>query len=115
MFVDYEDRLTLMDCLIACRFYRNLYIWDEMATIVELTTGMAVGKEGLVGAAGHVFEIVRKFNIQEGMSLEDESLPKRFFDGPLEEGEVITREDLATMRSESFALRGLDSEGKFKN
>jgi aldehyde:ferredoxin oxidoreductase len=114
LFKDYEDRLTLMDCLIACRFYRDLYMWDEMAQLVELTTGMALGRAGLEVAANHVSDLVRQFNLREGMSLEDESLPSRFFTEPLENGAVITPEDLKTMRSEYFDLRGLDAEGKFK-
>ncbi len=114
LFKDYEDRLTLMDSLIACRFYRDLYMWDEMAEIVELTTGMTLGKAGMEAAADYVFEIVRKFNLQEGMTLQDESLPKRFAKEPLENGDVISSEDLEIMRSEYFELRGLDAEGKIK-
>jgi len=114
LFKDYEDRLTLMDCLISCRFYRDLYMWDEMARIVELTTGMTLGKPGLQTAADHVADIVRKFNLRQGMAIEDESLPPRFFKEPLESGAIITAEDLETMRSEYYELRGLDAEGKFK-
>ena len=114
LFKDYEDRLTLMDCLIACRFYRDLYMWDEMATLVELTTGMALGKSGMEEAADYVAKIVREFNLREGMTLKEESLPDRFSKEPLENGEVITKEDLETMRSEYFELRGLTADGKFK-
>ena len=114
LFKDYEDRLTLMDCLIACRFYRDLYMWEEMATLVELTTGMALGKSGMEAAADHVFEIVRKFNLREGMTLKDESLPLRFSQEPLENGEIISTEDLETMRSEYYALRNLTHDGKIK-
>ena len=114
LFKDYEDRLTLMDCLIACRFYRDLYMWDEMATLVELTTGMALGKSGMEEAADYVAKIVREFNLREGMTLKEESLPDRFSKEPLENGEVITKEDLETMRSEYFELRGLTADGRFK-
>jgi len=53
-------------------------MWDEMATIVELTTGMKLGKAGMEEAADYIFQSVRKFNLQEGMTLDEESLPKRF-------------------------------------
>ena len=114
LFKDYEDRITLMDCLIACRFYRDLYMWDEIEQLVELTTGMALGRAGLEVAASHVAGLVRQFNLREGMSIKDESLPPRFFKEPLENGAIITPEDLKTMRSEYYELSGLDSEGKFK-
>lgn len=114
LFKDYEDRLTLMDCLIACRFYRDLYMWDEMEKLIELTTGMALGKPGLEAAADHVVQIVRQFNLREGMTLKDETLPERFSKEPLENGDVISIEDLETMRSEYFELRGLTSDGKIR-
>jgi aldehyde:ferredoxin oxidoreductase len=30
MLVDYEDRLNIFDTLILCRFYRDLYPWEEL-------------------------------------------------------------------------------------
>jgi aldehyde:ferredoxin oxidoreductase len=65
-------------------------------------------------AADHVFEIVRKFNLQEGMGLKEESLPLRFSKEPLENGDVISIEDLETMRSEYYELRNLTPDGKIK-
>jgi aldehyde:ferredoxin oxidoreductase len=114
LFKDYEDRLTLMDCLIVCRFYRDLYMWDEMAKIVELTTGMQLDQKGMEKAADHVVSIVREFNLREGMTLTEESLPERFSKEPLENGDVITPEELETMRSEYYELRGLDTQGRIK-
>lgn len=114
LFKDFEDRLTLMDCMISCRFYRDLYLWDEMEKIIELTTGMTLGRSDLESAANHVANIVRTFNLREGMTLEDESLPPRFFKEPLENGKVIKQEELEVMRSEYFELRGYDADGKIK-
>ena len=62
------------------------------------------------------FQICRaKFNLREGMAPENESLPKRFFDEPLENGDVIKRKDLNTMKSEYYHLRGWDNDGYFLN
>jgi aldehyde:ferredoxin oxidoreductase len=113
LFKDYEDRLTLMDCLISCRFYRDLYMWDEMARIVELTCGINLDRSSMETAADHVADMVRRFNLCEGMTPGDESLPKRFFDEPLENGDVISREDLDIMKSEYYQLRGWGENGAF--
>jgi aldehyde:ferredoxin oxidoreductase len=113
LFKDYEDRLTLMDCLISCRFYRDLYMWDEMARIVELTCGINLDRSSMETAADHVADMVRRFNLREGMTPGDESLPKRFFDEPLENGDVISREDLDIMKSEYYQLRGWGENGAF--
>ena len=39
MFIDFEDRCTLFDTLILCRFYRDLYPWEELGQIFSMTTG----------------------------------------------------------------------------
>ncbi len=113
LFKDYEDRLTLMDCLIACRFYRDLYMWDEMAQIVEFTTGMALGKSGMEAAADHVANLVRKFNLREGMGPKEETLPQRFHTEPLENGDIITPDELDRLKAEYYKLRGWGEKGGF--
>ena len=113
LFKDYEDRLTLMDCLIACRFYRDLYMWDEMAKIVEFTTGMVLGKTGMEAAADHVANLVRKFNLREGMGPKEETLPQRFHTEPLENGDIITPDELDRLKAEYYKLRGWGEKGGF--
>jgi aldehyde:ferredoxin oxidoreductase len=40
----------------------------------------------------------RRFNLREGITSKDDTLPKRFFDEPLgKEGKTIRREDLQKM------------------
>ncbi|MCG8619215.1 MAG: aldehyde ferredoxin oxidoreductase C-terminal domain-containing protein, partial [Desulfobacterales bacterium] len=112
LYKDYEDRLTLMDCLISCRFYRDLYMWDELGRIVELTTGIPVSRDDLQAAADHVNRLVRIFNLREGMTPADESLPVRFATEPLENGDVISMAELEDMRAEYYELQGLDKEGR---
>ncbi|MCG8563748.1 MAG: aldehyde ferredoxin oxidoreductase family protein, partial [Desulfobacterales bacterium] len=40
LFLDFEDRCTLFDTFILCRFYRDFYPWEELGTLLELTTGL---------------------------------------------------------------------------
>jgi len=39
LFTDWEDRLTLQDGLILCRFFRDLYLWDELGTLIRGSLG----------------------------------------------------------------------------
>jgi aldehyde:ferredoxin oxidoreductase len=110
--VDFEDRLTFMDALIGCRFFRDFYLWDEFSKIVAMTTGVSVSPEDLRKIASDIRNAVRFFNIREGMLPEDETLPRRFFEegvGP--EKKVIRREDFEKMKSDYYRLRGWDSRG----
>jgi aldehyde:ferredoxin oxidoreductase len=63
-----------------------------------------------------VADLVRSFNLREGLIKADDWLPDRFFDEPLPEtGAVITRADLEKMRSDYYRERGWDEEGIPRN
>lgn len=113
LFIDFEDRLNLHDCLIVCRFYRDLYGWDELSRIIRITTGMDLDKQGLMEIASHVQDATRLFNIREGMTRKDDSLPKRFFRESIGSGKaIISQEELEYMKDDYYSLRGWDSQGK---
>lgn len=80
MLVDYEDRLTLMDAMIGCRFYRDLYLWEEFSEIIRITTGMDLDKKGLQRIAADIRDATRFFNLREGITQADDTLPDRFFE-----------------------------------
>ena len=112
VFSDFEERLTLHDVLIVCRFYRDMYLWEEMAEIIRVTTGMDFDKDGLKKVASHVIDLTRRFNLREGITRADDTLPKRFFEEPLgEEGKVLKREDFDKMLADYYRVRGWSEEG----
>jgi len=113
LFLEFEDRFNIHDSLILCRFYRDLYWdWTFLSAIVEMTTGLKLDEAGLRKISSSIQDETRRFNLREGMSPEDDTLPKRFFDEPLgKEGKTIQREDLRRMLQDYYALRGWSSEG----
>jgi aldehyde:ferredoxin oxidoreductase len=112
LFVDFEERLTLFDALILCRFYRDLYPWDELARIIYVLTGIKTAKEDLQAMASRITNVVRHFNVREGLRLEDDQLPGRLYHEFLKTGNTIRPEELAFMRSEYYRLRGWDENGR---
>ena len=112
LFIDFEERLALHDMLIVCRFYRDLYMWDELSEIIEATTGMKMDKPYLKRTASYVIDLTRRFNIREGVTKMDDTLPNRFFDEPLgEEKKVLRREDFNRMLADYYRLRGWSEQG----
>jgi aldehyde:ferredoxin oxidoreductase len=56
--------------------------------------------------------LVRLFNLREGLTKDDDTLPKRFLTEPLKEGPSRGRVvDLDTMLKEYYFVRGWDEEG----
>lgn len=112
MFLDYEDRLIIHDALIMCRFYRDLYQWNELLKMVEMTTGVDLTKEQLRRIASNIQTATRVFNMREGITRADDTLPRRFFEEPIgSKNNVITREDLERLKDDYYMLRGWDKEG----
>ena len=111
LFIDFEDRCTLFDCLILCRFYRDYYPWEEIAKIISLTTGLRQDKDELRRMAARVTDNTRLFNLREGLTAADDRLPDRFYKEALPEGRRITAEELNTMVKDYYLLRGWNEEG----
>ena len=111
IFVDFEDRLNIFDTMIFCRFYRDLYPWDDLREVIEATTGMELGEEDLRKIACNISNATRTFNVREGLTREDDTLPRRFFEEPIEEGKIFKREDFDRLLAEYYELRGWDQQG----
>jgi aldehyde:ferredoxin oxidoreductase len=113
LIIDLEDRITLQDAFILCRFYRDVYPWEEMARIVRLATGMELSRDDMQRIASDIRNAIRMFNFQEGMTGADESLPRRFFEEPIGSQKVVVkREDFEKMKQDYYKLRGWNERGE---
>jgi len=111
LFLDFEDRCTLHDCLIVCRFYRDFYPWDELSRIIALTTGIEMNQSELQRLAARVTDNTRRFNIREGLTAADDRLPERLVKESLEDGRRITADEIETLVRDYYRLRGWNEAG----
>jgi aldehyde:ferredoxin oxidoreductase len=111
LFLDFEDRCTLFDTLILCRFYRDFYPWEGLQKVISLTTGRELDKPELRTIAANVSDTVRRYNIREGLTMEDDKLPKRLLKETLKDGRGITEEQMAALVGDYYRLRGWSAEG----
>ena len=107
LFVDYEDKMTLFDVLILCRFYRDLITWKNLQEIIRATCGILLSKKELKAMASGVINLARGFNEREGMTKKEDKLPRRFFREVLgETRKTIRPEDMELMLEEYYQMRG---------
>lgn len=111
MFLDFEDRCTLFDAFILCRFYRDFYPWEELSKLFFMTTGVEFSTDDLKALASRITDDTRKFNLREGLTVEDDFLPKRLFKEKLENEKGITEDELTQMVQDYYRLRGWDEKG----
>ncbi|MEJ2098430.1 MAG: aldehyde ferredoxin oxidoreductase family protein [Desulfobacterales bacterium] len=112
MLVEWEDRLIIFDTLVLCRFYRDLYQWDRLATMIRGTTGLELSTEEMREIAARISDNTRRFNLREGLTAQDDQLPSRFYSTALPEtGKTITRDQMNHMLADYYHARGWDTQG----
>ena len=113
MFTEWEDRLTIFDTLILCRFYRDLYQWGELKTIIKATTGIDLNSDAIRSIAAAIIDNTRRFNLREGLTLEDDHIPRRFFREALPEtGKIITEDQMKQLLTDYYKERGWNQNGE---
>jgi len=107
LFVDYEDKMTLFDALILCRFYRDLITWKDLQEIIQSSCGFSLNRKSLKTMASGIINLAKAFNQQEGVTKKEDKLPRRFFREVLQGTEkTIQPQDLKVMLKEYYQLRG---------
>jgi aldehyde:ferredoxin oxidoreductase len=115
--VETEDRAAVMDSLILCKFLRGVFDepWREWAELLEPVTGWDVDETELKTTARRVVVAKRLFNLREGWTRSEDTLPERFLSEPLEldsgRPATLTRERLNAMIEAYYVARGLDENG----
>jgi aldehyde:ferredoxin oxidoreductase len=112
MLVEWEDRLIIFDTLVLCRFYRDLYQWDRLATMIQGTTGLKLSTEEMRQIASRISDNTRRFNLREGLTARDDHLPPRFYNTALpEDGKTITKDQMNQLLADYYHARGWDATG----
>ena len=112
-----EDRAALLDSLILCKFLRGAFddLEVEAAELLADVTGWDVSGPELAQVAKRVVNARKAFNIREGWSPADDTLPARFLSQPLEQGAArgasLNRAQLDGMITAYNRARGWSSEG----
>lgn len=111
LFLEFESRLTIFDTLVLCRFYRDFFLWDKLAAVIGLVTGLEATEKSLKEKALTVADLIRRFNLREGMTPADDRLPA-FLHQPLRDTEkVITEAEMETLLADYYRLHGWDERG----
>jgi aldehyde:ferredoxin oxidoreductase len=111
MLIEYEDRLNIFDTLVLCRFYRDLYSWEELEQILCLVTGQPSAKTDLRKVARNIVNMTRTFNLREGLEVRDDRLPKRLHKEALPSGKSLTASEMEYMLQDYYRLRGWNEAG----
>ena len=112
--VELEDFYAVVDSMVLCRFLClptiGPILWEGLTAIYSAITGLDAKPEGLRAIGAKINDLVRAFNVREGIRREHDTLPRRFFEHPVR-GEVVDKSAFERMLNEYYALRGWDEQG----
>jgi aldehyde:ferredoxin oxidoreductase len=90
--------------------------FTEWAKLLALVTGWDLDEAELRTTARRIVLAKRAFNLREGASAADDTLPTRMLETPLELGSgrtaTLTRDRLRSMVAGYYEARGLDQGGR---
>ena len=83
-----EDEAAIIDSLILCKFLRGIFEdkFSEMAEMLSLVTGWNIDGEELQQSAQKIVELKKRYNIEQGWTPAEDTLPERFLSSSLNTG-----------------------------
>jgi aldehyde:ferredoxin oxidoreductase len=110
-YIDWEDRMLLMDSLTICRFYRDLLTWDFMSSAATQLNGGQVAKAELQKLCDDTLTRIRRLNLAFGVTPAADTVAERFFKEPTDKAPALDRAELERRVRSYWIKRGWSEEG----
>lgn len=111
---------AVTDALGVCRFLTAFSSphglqYRQFARLIRLATGLEISARQLRTIAERIYTLERMLLVGDGLSRQDDTLPKRYFEEPIPEGPargcVIDRKNFDGMLDEYYRLHGWGKDG----
>jgi aldehyde:ferredoxin oxidoreductase len=104
------------DCAPMCKFLLDMAVpaiaCQNTADLMGAITGLSLTAGDVMKVGERLTNLAKAFNVREGFTRADDTLPERLMTEPLKggasKGQLISREDLDKMLDEYYAERGWD-------
>ena len=110
-----EDEAALFDSLILCKFLRGIFQdpFADAADALKSLVGWEITTDELQETVRRIIDLKKMFNVQAGWQPTEDTLPRRFFEAPLEDDPraVLDESMLQAAVAEYYAQRGWDKRG----
>lgn len=110
-YVDWENRMLIIDSLTMCRFYRDFLPWETLATIASQLNSAPVSVRELKALADDVMDRIRILNTRFGALPADDTVAERFFRQATDKAPALDREELARWVRIYWLKRGWTENG----
>jgi aldehyde:ferredoxin oxidoreductase len=109
---DLENALTMFDVTGTCKFMGLMLDAREWVALIASATGWEFTIEDFKKTGERVVNLSRAFNMRDGFSRADDTLPKRFLEEPMPEGPAKGHvvEQLNALLDNYYEARGWDKK-----
>jgi len=111
-----DVRTATADCPTMCVFLLDMAVpaiaTQNTASLMAAVTGLTYTPEEVQKVGERINNLARAFNVREGFTRADDTLPERIMTEPLKaggsKGQLLSKEDLKQMLDEYYTERGWD-------
>ena len=114
-----DIRTATTDAPTMCAFLFDMAVvgiaLQNTSSLLEASTGISFTEDEVMQAGERINNIARAFNVREGFTRSDDTLPERLMTEPIpggaSKGHFISKEELQQMLDEYYKARGWDETG----
>ncbi|MCF8369563.1 MAG: aldehyde ferredoxin oxidoreductase family protein [Bacteroidales bacterium] len=108
----YQDLTSTVDSMVACVFTSFALNPDLYAQLLGSVTGIEQDGRALLKTGERIYNLERLFNLREGLSRDDDTLPQRLLNEPFKSGlSKGYKIQLEALLDEYYTLRGWSRDG----
>jgi aldehyde:ferredoxin oxidoreductase len=109
---EYEDAFGVFDAISGCKFMGMVLTGEDWAVLIESLLGYEFSEKDFRLLGERIYNLERIYNIREGLTRADDTLPKRLLEDPLPDGpakgQVV---NLDPLLDAYYGYRGWDKNG----
>jgi aldehyde:ferredoxin oxidoreductase len=107
-----QNLFATLDALVVCKFTSFALETVQYAKLLTAATGIEFTDEAIMTIGERIWNLERLYNLREGFTAKDDTLPRRLTDEPMPEGPSKGRTCmLAKMLPAYYTFRGWNSKG----
>jgi len=108
----HQDTAAAIDSLVVCKFANMAATEEHFARLLTAVSGHHFEAQDLSQAGERIWNLERLYNLREGFTAADDTLPDRLLNEPVAEGPSAGfTVKLAPMLQEYYEFRGWDEQG----
>ncbi|MFX1377389.1 MAG: aldehyde ferredoxin oxidoreductase family protein [Promethearchaeota archaeon] len=108
---EFEDAFGIFDAIGGCKFMGMVLTSEDWASLIQKLLGYEFSKEDFAKMGERLYNLARVYNIREGITRADDTLPPRMLEEPMPEGPAKGQTvNLDPLLDAYYEYRGWDKE-----